>query len=229
MTCTAPRTGCGFEAPDPLDGVETSPGACSDPVNPERYITLQELASHPKGCQVTGHEDLARFILDSVSSAVDDHYGRSIAPCIGARCFGACGCDGIDIDLALRVDEVEVGSCACGAADQTWTAVDLCDVVVWSPSDNPPYRRLTGLGLCGCGSSQVRVTGVWGDVWPIRPAIKAAVITVAAKLLLVSKESGKIVANQEDGATSYMIPDFSMKELVGLLPRSLVRYYGAAV
>lgn len=230
MPCTAPKTGCGFEAPDPLVGTGGPPAACGAAVDPERFVTLAELAGHPKGCRIAGHELLASWILGAVSAAVDDHYGRQMAPCQGARCFTASGCDGVAIDPALRVDSVEVGSCGCGGAVATWTEVDLCEVVVWSDSDLPPYSRLSSCSLCAaCGRSQVRVTGVWGDAWPIHPAIRAAVITVAAKLFLVSKESAKIIRNQEDGSTSYNIPDFSMSELTALLPRSLVRYYGRAV
>ena len=230
MTCTAPKTGCGFDAPDPIAGIGADPAACGSVVDPERFVTLAELSAHPKGCRIVGAETLATWILGAVSAAVDDHYGRPMAPCTGARCFRAAGCEVVDIDPALRVDAVEVGSCGCGGAEASWTAVDLCDVVVWSDSDLPPYRRITLCGLCqACGRSQVRVTGVWGDAWPIHPAIRAAVITVAAKLFLVSKESAKIIRNQEDGSTSYNIPDFSMGELTALLPRSLVRYHGRAV
>lgn len=230
MTCTVPKTGCGFDAPDPLVGLGSPPAACGSAVDPERFVTLAELAAHPKGCRITGFETLATWILGSVSAAVDDFYGRPMAPCSGARCFQAAGCEGVDIDPALRVDLVDVGSCGCSGAPAEWTEVDLCDVVVWSDSDLPPYRHVTGCGLCRtCGHSQVRVTGVWGDAWPIHPAIRAAVITVAAKLFLVSKESAKIIQNREDGSTSYNIPDFSMGELTALLPRSLVRYRGGAV
>lgn len=230
MPCTAPKTGCGFDAPNPFEGLGAPVDACGAAIDPERFVTLADLAAHPKGCRVTGYEPLASWILGAVSAAVDDHYGRQMAPCSGARCFQAAGCEGVAVDPALRVDKVEVGTCGCAGSTSVWTELDLCDVVVWSDSDLPPYKRITCSGLCSaCSRSQVRVTGIWGDAWPIHPAIRAAVVTVAAKLFLVSKESAKIVRSQEDGSTSYNIPDFSMSELAALLPRSLVRYSGAAV
>lgn len=231
MTCAAPYTNLGILAPDPFTGVGAPavPGACGSAENSERFVTVAEMAAHPRGCKIQGYEDMARWALGAVSDRVDEFYGEPQGPCLGVRGFRSRDCGHLDISPALRIDMVEVGPCGCGQ-DQTWTELDLCDVVVHSMSGLPPYRRLTNCSLCtACGNSQVRITGVWGKAWPVADSIKMAVVTVATKLFQSSKESGKVLVNNLDGTTSYNVPDFSMAELTGLLSRKGARYVGVRV
>lgn len=221
-------TSCGLTAPDPIAIADLGePSACiSAASDPERYATLAELAAHPKGCQFTGYEDYVSGLLAAVSSKIDDVYGRSLAVCVGARCFAAGG-RRVAIDPLLRLDTIEVRACGCTPCDGTWTEIDLGDVVVGSNTDLPPWRWIEDCRGRACLSGGVRVTGAWGDAWPVHPGIKAVAITVTAKLWQSVKQNNEIIANPADGSTRFLVPDFTLNELA-LLPRSLVRYSGRA-
>ena len=199
--------------------------ACGS-LDSERYVTMDELSRHPKGCQFTGFEELMSALLGAVSSKVDDHYGRSVAPCLGARCYRAVGgC--VPIAPLLRLDTVETRACGCDPCNDAWTTLDLCDVVVDSRSGYLPWHRIERCGGATFSGLSARVTGVWGDAWPLHPGIKAAVIQVTTKLWQSMKANGEIIANPADGTTRIQVPDFTLAEL-SLLPRSLVRYRAEA-
>jgi len=221
MTC--PLTSCGAEALDPIGDADVS--ACGVP-GAERYATLEELAAHPKGCQFAGFEDLAESILGAVSDKIDDFYGRSVAPCLGARCFAARG-RVVRIDPLLRLDTIETRPCGCDPCADAWTEMDLCGVVVAGRDDLPPWHAIERCGGATFAGQSVRVTGVWGDVWPIAPGIKAAAIVVTAKLWQSIRSNQEVIANPADGTTRILVPDFTMAEM-SLLPRRLVRYVGVA-
>lgn len=223
MTC--PLTSCGDEALDPIGSASIS--ACGE-LDSERYATLDDLAAHPKGCIVTGFEELARGVLGAVSDKIDDFYGRSVAPCLGARCFGARG-GRVDVAPLLRLDTLEMRPCGCNPCDAPWTEVDLCDVVVGRNSavDLPPWHYIERCGGWSFAGQSVRVTGVWGDAWPLAAGIKTCAIVVTTKLWQAMKSNGEIIANPADGTTRIQVPDFTLDEL-SLLPRRLVRYQAVA-
>lgn len=221
MTC--PLTTCGFEAPDPIGADAVT--ACGS-LDSERYATLDDLARHPKGCHFEGFEDLVADILGAVSGKIDDHYGRSVAPCEGVRCYPSVG-GRVPIAPLLRLDAIETRPSGCDPCSEAWTELDLCDVVVGSRTDLPPWHYIERCGGASFAGLGVRVTGVWGDAWPVHPGIKTAAIVVTAKLWQSIKSNQEIIANPADGTTRIQVPDFTMDEL-SLLPRSLVRYRAEA-
>jgi hypothetical protein len=224
---TCPVTSCGFDAPDPIGEEEIL--ACP---SGRSLITLEELAGHPNGCRIAaGSEDLAEGIIDLVSSKIADYYGvPNIAPCLGARCFEVDSCGNVRIDPMLRVDEVELSSgCGCtGDCDRVYSSVELCDVVVAGVYDLPPW---TGLKICKgavCGDS-VRVTGVYGHIWPIPPAIKAVAVMAVAKIYKSTTKSGDVITNREDGSLRFDVTEASIGKELALLPNGLFSYQWRAV
>lgn len=219
-----PLSSCGLEAHDPIGDAAVT--ACSGVSATERYATLVELATHPKGCAFVGHEALVEELLGAVSAKIDDYYGRSVAPCLGTRCFTALR-RRLDVDALLRVDTVETRPCGCSPCDGEWTELDLDRVVVGSASDLPPWRWMEDCDARICRGAGVRITGVWGDAWPVHPGLKTVAIQVTAKLWQSMKSNGEVIANPADGTTSILVPDFTLAELA-LLPRGPVRYRASA-
>lgn len=222
MTC--PKTTCGFDAPDPIGDEEIL--ACP---NGGALITPDELVIHPNGCSISsGHADFVQGLIEAVSSRIADYYGvPTIAPCLGVRCFPVDSCGNVRIDPMLRVDEVEIaGGCTCGEpCDRVYTAVDLCDLVVDGDLDLPPW---TGMRLCGtlalCGRGSARVTGVFGQMWPIPPAIKAIAIMAVARLYRAATKSGDVITNREDGSLKFDVTDLAISKELSLLPTGLFSY-----
>lgn len=226
MTC--PLTSCGLPAPDPIALADLGePGACGSAPDPERFATLDELAAHPKGCQFTGYEDLARALLGAVSDKIDGVYGYAVAPCVGARCYEPGKGGRVAIDPLLRLDTVETRPCGCDPCLDTWTEVDLCDVVVGSAADTPPWRWIAPCSAGTFAGRSVRVTGAWGTAWPLHSGIRTAAIVVTAKLWQAMRQNNEIIANPADGSTRFLVPDFTMDEL-SLLPSQPRRYRACA-
>lgn len=225
MTC--PLTTCGMEASDPIG--EEVIAACPDGGG---LVTPEELAGHPNGCAINaGSEDLAEGIIQVVSAKIADYYGvPSIAPCLGTRCFDIGPCGVIRIDPMLRVDEVEITSdCNCdGDCDRVYSTVDLCDVVVTGAYDLPPWTSLKVCRGAICGGS-ARITGVFGQMWPIPPLIKAVCILAVAKVYKAAMKSEDIITNREDGSISFDATKLDIARELALLPAGLFRYQWVAV
>lgn len=216
---------CGGDAFDPIGDDDVL--ACTEVASAsERYVTLAELEAHPKGCQTGDFTDLATSIIGAVSDKVDEFYGHSVAPCLGTRCFKAKS-SRIQIDALLRADAVETRPCGCNACDQPWTSIDIDRIVVGAAADLPPWKWLEDCDGIICRGDGVRITGVWGDRWPIMDGIKTAVIVVAAKVFQATRQNNEIVANALDGSTRFYVPDFTLNEL-SLLPRKPIRYRATA-
>ena len=222
MTC--PKTTCGFDAPDPIGDEEIL--ACP---NGGALITPDELVVHSGGCTfATAHADFVQGLIETVSSKIADVYGvPTIAPCLGTRCFDVLPCGTIRIDPMLRVDSVELAAgCGCyDDCDRTYTEVDLCDLVVSGDMDLAPW---TGMRLCRthplCGRGSARVTGVFGQIWPIPPALKAIVIMAVARLYRAATKSGDVITNREDGSLKFDVTDLVISKELALLPTGLFSY-----
>lgn len=222
MTC--PKTTCGFDASDPIGDEEIL--ACP---NGGALITPDELVIHPNGCSISaGHADFVQGLIEAVSGKIADVYGvPTIAPCLGERCFPVDSCGVIRIDPMLRVDSVEIASgCNCHeTCDRTYTEIDLCDLVVSGDMDLPPW---TGMRLCGthalCGHGSARVTGVFGQVWPIPPALKGIAIMAVARLYRSATKGGDVITNREDGSLKFDVTDLVISKELALLPTGLFSY-----
>lgn len=227
MTC--PKTTCGFDAPDPIGDEEIL--ACP---NGGALITPDELVIHPNGCSISsGHTDFVQGLIEAVSGRIADVYGvPGIAPCLGVRCFDVEPCGTIGIDPMLRVDSVEIApGCSCSeTCDRVYTEVDLCDLVVSGDLDLAPW---TGMRLCStsalCGHGSARVTGVFGQMWPIPPAIKAIAIMAVARLYRSATKGGDVITNREDGSLKFDVTDLVISKELALLPTGLFSYRWRAV
>ena len=222
MTC--PKTTCGFGAADPIGDEEIL--ACP---NGGALITPDELVIHPNGCSISsGHADFVQGLIEAVAGKIADAYGvPTIAPCLGVRCFPVDSCGVIRIDPMLRVDSVEIASdCNCHeSCDRTYAGIDLCDLVVSGDMDLPPW---TGMRLCSthalCGYGAARVTGVFGQLWPIPPAIKAIAIMAVARLYRAATKGGDVITNREDGSLKFDVTDLVISKELALLPTGLFSY-----
>ena len=198
----APLTVCGTEAATPA-GLEV--GTEIDVVP-----TAGDLRAHPRGCKVTAaQEDFADGLLAAAWREAGKQLGMRLTPVLETRCYEAGECGVVRVPGLLRMDAAAVGDDAC-AGD--FADVELEELML-GPQATAPWRT-----VCGCSGSSLyrkslRVTGLWGDLWPIPPEVPTVVVMAAAKALESMKNSGQVISNNEIGETRFFVPDFGFEEM----------------
>ena len=226
--CDCARTECGGLATDPFKPDEY-PVELAARCAPLPYASEDDLTCHPEWCDLGGCEALIEGALAIITEKIDEHLGTSFAPVYGTKCYEVHGIE-VQIDPILRVDKVEIGSSACSKCDIAWQEESLCNVVVGSNAQCPPWERLSLCNGCSmCPGSKVRVTGVWGVGWPVPPAIKGVAISLAIKLIKAMRGDTVTIANNEDGTFDFSESNFSLATELSLLPRRYIRYRMTAV
>ena len=97
-----------------------------------------------------------------------------------------------------------------GESKAPWTELYLCDCCDY------------------CGRRAVRVTGAFGQMYPIPSSILSVARAMAVATIRASVKGNQVIANNEDGSLSYTVPD-SAFNMLDRLPSIYCEFHGMAV
>ncbi len=224
----AAQTACGLPAVDPFEG-EAAPAACGPDAGwGTPLITIHDMAKHPNfTCDPgPGADPLVDQFIVVLSDMIRNRYGDDLGVCLDTRCFPLRGCRA-DIKPAIRVDTVELGSCQCGSCAIDFTEVPIEEVLVDSPTGDYPWTSLKLCSGCSCGAGTVRVTGVWGNNYPLPRSITGLMVVATVSAVDAIRLGRTIISTSEDGTTT--IEGSIQTKVLKMLPNNLRRIRGRAL